>query len=564
MSTTVVEREAYNVRRFEEGRSKKAETEEEDEVQEETESVDDDLAELVAASHENILTSKKLIIVFVSMSVALMISSIDLTGVTIAVPYMAKDLDAYSSISWVGTSSLISTTVFMVLFGRFSDIFSRKYTMIFAMVMLAFFDLACALAQTPTQLYVFRALCGMGNGGITTLSMVIVSDVVTLEQRGFYQGILGAFFGIGSAIGPFIASAYINHSSWRKFYFTLFPICLSSTLILIKYVPYTRPQHSMKEKLLNLDYLGFFTSSVAIIFLLIPISGGGSTFPWTSAFTISMIVIGGVFFLIFLLVEHRVSKLPLIPLRLFNESFSLTSILLHNFFFGICYYGIQYYYPYYFEVVRGYTPMETSCFLLAFVLPQTLTSICSGQLISRTKHYGFVIWIGYTLWMIAMGLLSLWGLNTKKGVTIIIMVINGLGSGFIFQPTLIAAQAHSLKRDRATVISTRNVLRTFGGSISLAISATILANTFAENLNATGSEYFSKTEIEVLKTMIYTKPDLSKYTSTQALYLKEIYMLGIKRIFYVWMACMAYCFITNMPIKDRGLQPIDEKKLPSS
>lgn len=551
-------KEAQNLLHFGEERSKIEETG--NDVQEETESVEEDLAEIVAASHENILTSKKLIIVFTSMSVALMLVSVDMAGITVAVPYMAKEFDAYTSISWVGTSSLISTTVFMVLFGRFSDIFSRKYTMIFAMVVLAFFDLACALAQTPTQLYVFRALCGMGNGGITTLSMVVVSDVVTLEQRGFYQGILGAFFGIGSAIGPFIASAYINHSTWRNFYFTLFPICLSSTLILIKYVPYTRPQHSMKEKLLNVDYLGFFTSSVAIIFLLIPISGGGSSFPWTSAFTISMIVIGGVFFLIFLFVECKVSKLPLIPLRLFSESFSLTSILLHNFFFGISYYGIQYYYPYYFEVVREYTPMETSCFLLAFVLPQTLSSVCSGQLISRTKHYGFVIWLGYFLWMLAMGLLSLWGLNTKRGVTIVIMIINGLGSGFIFQPTLIAAQAHSFKRDRATVISTRNVLRTFGGSISLAISATILANTFAENLNATGAEYFSRSEIEILKTLIYTKPDLSKYTPTQALYLKGIYMSGIKRIFYLWMACMAYCFITNVPIKDRGLQPMDGRK----
>lgn len=519
---------------------------------------DVDLAEIIAASHEKKLSKKQLIIVLISMSISLQISFIDQASAPIIIPYMAKDLNASSTISWVGTSSLISNTVFMVLFGRFSDIFSRKYTMIAAMFILAFFDLACGLAKTPTQLYIFRGFCGVGNGGVSTLSMVIVSDFITLEQRGLYQGILGAFVGIGSAIGPFIASAFINYTSWRKFYFTLFPICLTSNLLLIKYVPYTKPNNSIKEKLLSLDLLGFLTSSISIIFFLIPISGGGSSFPWNSAFTISMIIIGGIFFFIFLIIEYKFSKLPLIPLNLFTESFSLSSILINNFFFGICYYGMEYYYPYYLEIVRDYSVLNTSCLLLSFVLSQTLASVLSGQLVSRTKSYGHIINIGYFLWFLSMLLLNLWNLNTKKGVLIIVMVINGLGSGSIFQPTLIAAQAYSFRKYRATVISTRNVLRCLGGSISLAISATILANTFNENFEKNGLNYFNKSEIDYLKTLIYSKIDLSNYNSIQSEYLKNIYMLGIKRIFYVWMASLGYCFITNLPIKDRGLQSMDE------
>lgn len=186
------------------------------------------LSQVLADSHDNILPKKKLLIVFGALASALFLSFVDQNGITIALPDIAEELDAQETVSWAGTSSLISQTVFMVLFGRFSDIFSRKYVLIASMVILSLSDLACALAQTPYQLYIFRGFSGIGNGGITSLSMMIVSDIVTLEERGKYQGILGSCVGLGNAIGPFLASAFITHThSWRKFYFMLFPLVIS-------------------------------------------------------------------------------------------------------------------------------------------------------------------------------------------------------------------------------------------------------------------------------------------------------------------------------------------------
>ncbi|KAG0690249.1 hypothetical protein C6P40_003445 [Pichia californica] len=429
-------------------------------------------------SHDNILTKKKIVVVFGAMAIALLLTFVDQTSITVSLPYIADDLNAHDTISWAGTSSLISNTVFMVLFGRFSDIFSRKYIMVSAMIILAFFDLACGLSQTPTQFYIFRGFCGIGNGGITSLTMVIVSDIVSLEDRGKYQGILGAFVGLGNAIGPFIASAFIQHSTWRKFYYTMFPLILSATAVIITLVPYTKPNQTVKEKLKSVDYLGFLTSSISIIFLLIPISGGGSTFTWNGGFVISMIIIGGLFSIFFVLVEYKFAKLPLIPLRLFNNEMSLTLLLTQNFFFGICYYSALYYYPYYFELIKGNSAIITSCYFLALVIPQSLFSIFCGQIISRTKHYWYVLWFGYGVWLIALGLTNLWKVNNNCGINIITLILNGMGVGSIFQPTLVAAQAHSFKKDRATVISTRNVLRSFGGAIGLAISSTIIVNSF--------------------------------------------------------------------------------------
>lgn len=206
--------------------------------------------------------------------------------------------------------------------------------MIAAMLTLAFFDLGCGLAQTRTQFYVFRTFCGIGSGGIGALTMVIVSDVVTLEQRGKYQGILGSCVGLGSVVGPFIASAFIEHSTWRKFYFTLFPIVICATLVIFLFVPYTKPNNLMKEKIKNLDYLRFLSSAIFIIFLLIPISGGGSTFSWKSGFVISMIIIGGCFFLYFYLLNLKLPNYQLFPLDYFSQAF-LYHYYYHNNFFSV-------------------------------------------------------------------------------------------------------------------------------------------------------------------------------------------------------------------------------------
>lgn len=514
----------------------------------------------IVDTHDNILPLKELLIVFSAMAIALFLSFVDQTGITIALPYIADELKAHDSISWAGTASLISNTVFMVLFGRLSDIFSRKYVLIGSMLILAFFDLACGFAQTPYQLYIFRAFCGIGNGGITSLTMVIVSDVVTLQDRGKYQGILGACVGLGNALGPFLASAFIERHSWRGFYYMLCPIIVCASGLVCWLVPYTKPNYSLKQKLLKIDYLGFLFSSIGIIFLLIPISGGGSFYSWSSPFVISMITIGGISLILFLYVEKKVAILPMIPLRLFTKRFSLTCLLSQNFFFGMCYYSSIYYYPYYLQIVRRTSVVKSAVLLLCLVIPQSLTSIIGGQIISRTKRYIYVIWFGFISWALAVCLLNLWGVSTNFGVIIITLIINGWGIGAIFQPTLVAAQAQSYREDRAIVISTRNVLRSFGGSIGLAISSSIISNTYIGILTKSDTQLFSKTELEVLKAMIYSSIDFNNYSMEQVTFLKNAYMKSLRNVFFFWIGTMAYCVITTIPIKDEGLEPVDTRE----
>lgn len=222
----------------------------------------------------DLLPRRKLIPVLCVLAIPSLISFIDQNGISTALPTIAADLNAQDTISWAGTASLIANTTFTMLYGRLSDIFGRKNIYVAAVALLAFADLMCGLSRNVTMFYIFRGVAGIGGGGIVNLSMIIVSDVVTLEERGKYQGIISSMVGVGSATGPFIAAAFVSQSSWRGFFYMLSPLGALSCVVAWYFLPSKPPTAGFKESMKKVDWLGLLTSSIAVIFLLIPISGG--------------------------------------------------------------------------------------------------------------------------------------------------------------------------------------------------------------------------------------------------------------------------------------------------
>lgn len=261
----------------------------------------------------NILPRGQLLIVFAGLAVSLLITFVDQNGISVMLPTIAQELHAENTISWAGTSSLIANTMFTVLYGRLSDIFGRKIVYLLALALLCIADLLCGLSQSPAMLYVFRGLSGVAGGGITSLTMIVVSDVVTLEERGKYQGILGAALGMGNVIGPFIAAAFIMHTTWRGFFWLISPLAACSIVVGYFLIPSNVRKDGFKKNVERIDFYGIIASSIGIIFLLIPISGGGSYFEWNSPMVISMFVIGGCSLIAFLFIEWKVATLPMLP-----------------------------------------------------------------------------------------------------------------------------------------------------------------------------------------------------------------------------------------------------------
>ncbi|KAJ5211962.1 uncharacterized protein N7498_003608 [Penicillium cinerascens] len=461
---------------------------------------------VIVRDQTNLLPRTQLLVVFSTLATAFLIAYADQNGVGVALPTIARDLNARDTISWAGTSSMIANTVFQVLYGRLSDIFGRKKVYLSAVLLLAIADILCATAQTAWAFYLFRGMAGVATGGINSLTMMIVSDIVTLQERGRYQGILGSCIGLGNTIGNGLAKAKL------------------------------------------IDIWGLLSGSIAIICTLIPISGGGSYFPWNSTLVIAMLSVGGVATIAFILVEWKVAKLPMVPLSMFRTP-AVTVILLQNLFFGYCYYAELYFLPLYFENVRGVTPLVSAALLVPLVVAQMIFSVGSGFYISHYSRYGEVIWFGFICWTAGASVLCTLKQDTSLGVIIVALIILGVGVGNVFQPCLIAIQAHSPKDLRAVIISNRNFFRALGGAIGLACSSLVLQASFGKAL---------PDDLRYLSRDSYVLPTLSDFSTADQNALRAAYSQASRTVFISMAPVMGFCLMICVFIRDKGLQRKEE------
>ncbi|KAI7234391.1 putative major facilitator superfamily transporter [Hortaea werneckii] len=512
---------------------------------------DTEKAEAALHDQEQLLPKKELLIVFGIMSLELLVCFIDQNGIGVLLPDIARDLNASDTISWAGTSTLIANTVFQVLYGRLSDLFGRKNILISALVLLSLSDLACGLSVNSTMLYIFRGLAGVANGGITSLTMMIVSDIVTLQERGKYQGILGAMVGLGNALGPLIASAFTLHTTWRGLFYLLAPLIMVTVAGSWVFLPSNMPKLNLKETISKIDFLGLFWGTAAVILLLIPISSGGNAgTPWDSPQVIAMLVVGGVCLLAFLFSEWKLASLPMMPLSIFRKP-SVAAMLAQSFLLGACYYSYLYFIPLYYQNVRGRTPLIAACLQLPLVFAQSSFSTMSGLYMSRFNRYGEIIWGGFGIWTVGAGLLTLADEHIHIGLICFFLVLVGFGTGMVFQPTLVALQAHCPKAQRAVIVSNRNFLRSSGGAVGLAVSSAILGNVLKGALPQ---------RLHYVAQSTFAAPDLSTFSAADQTAIKSAYASASRAVFIWCVPCVGVCFLLCSLIKDGGLQRKEEKE----
>ncbi|KAK4504907.1 hypothetical protein PRZ48_002870 [Zasmidium cellare] len=506
-----------------------------------------------AALHDQtqLLPRGQLILVFVIMATALMVCFIDQNGIGVLLPDIARDLNAASSISWAGTSALIANTVFQVLYGRLSDLFGRKNIMLSALVLLSLTDLACGLSVNSTMLYIFRGLAGVANAGITSLSMMIVSDIVTLQERGKYQGILGFMVGMGNAAGPLIAAGFAVHTTWRGLFYLLAPLCMVAFVASWRWLPTNMPKLNWRETLAKIDVLGLFLGTAAIILLLIPVSSGGHAgTPWDSPMVIAMLVVGGVCFIAFLLVEWKWAKLPMMPLSMFKSP-SVAAMMAQSLLLGMSYQTYLYFLPLYFQNVRGKSALISACLQLPMVGSQSIASISGGLYMSKFNRYGEVIWAGFGFWTLGAGLFIMAGRDLNIGLVALFEIFIGIGTGLTFQPTLVALQAHCPKAQRAVATSNRNFFRSSGGAIGLAVSSAILANVLKASLPQ---------RLRYVSERTFAVPNLSEFSVADRNAIVDAYSDASRAVFIFCVPLAGIALLLSAVIKDKGLVRKEEQQ----
>ncbi|CAJ2505185.1 Uu.00g125790.m01.CDS01 [Anthostomella pinea] len=502
----------------------------------------------------NILPVGSRWIVLVGLGAALLISFIDQNAVSIILADLGTDLRAGDSISWAGTSALIANTVFQVFYGRISDIFGRRNVLLACMGLMALGDLLCGFATSAPQLYLFRGIAGAGNGGVGALANIIVADTWTLEtQRPKYQGILGAFIGLGSVIGPFLAAAIANSWKWQGLFWVISTITFVCGIAVRLTVPESeirdasghRP--SVKAKLALVDWWGLLSSSLGIILLLIPISSGGEEFAWDSAVSVSTLTLGALLMVLFVVIEWRWAAMPLLPHQFFTNP-PVCAIMVQNVFMGAVWYSGLYFIPIYCQGARQWSLMQAAILTTPLLGSQAIVSILSGLYMSHYNSYGGVIWCGYGLWTLGSGLTLLWDDTTTPGVVVATLLVIGTGVGLVFQPTIQALQAHTAKEDRAAVISVRNFTRAMGGAAGLAISTAVFASQIESGVASLPAEARRRVTEEIISV-----PDLKTFTEDEARTVTGAHIAGSRAVFLMWVVLMAICLALCVFIKDRGL-----------
>ncbi|WZH49469.1 major facilitator superfamily domain-containing protein [Fusarium acuminatum] len=492
----------------------------------------------------NILPRRQLFIALGTLCASLLLVTIDQNGISVALPTIAHDLNAESTISWAGTASLVANTCFQMLYGRLSDVFGRKVMFISAALLLCLADLLCSLSRNAIMFYVFRAVAGIGGGGVLNLSNIIISDIVTLEQRGKIQGVIGATVGLGNVVGPFIAAGMISQTSWRGFFWLLSPLSFCTAALSYFFLPSKPATIGLWEGVSKIDWMGAVVSGAGIVLLLIPISGGGSYFSWDSPLSISMLSVGGALFIAFIVWEWKWAKLPMMPVNIYKNT-TLSIMLAQNFLFGAVYQSYLYYVPLYLQNPHRYNATISAALYTPLVGAQMLASIVSGQYISRFQRYGEVLKIGFALWTLGAGLALIFNRHTSPAVIAVILAVVGAGVGCIFQPTLIALQAQSPKSRRAVIISNRNFYRCMGGACGLTFSAAVLQARLSATL---------PTEYKDLASSTYVLPDSMREVPG----VLDAYMSASHSVFLLQVPLIGACLLATAFIKDRGLDPVKD------
>ncbi|KAI1336179.1 major facilitator superfamily-domain-containing protein [Xylariaceae sp. FL0016] len=501
------------------------------------------------------LPFRRLITAYLCLSAIYFISTLDINSVATALPAISHSLGGASSITWTGTAYLMGQTAFQALYGRFSDIFGRKPVLLASIGFLVTGDILCGFAQNVTWLYVCRALSGVGGGGISSLVQIIVSDLVSLRNRGKYQGMLSGAIGLGAGTGPFIAAGMLGRpgggaDAWRWIFWV--PPILAAACVVVMWIslPLKPVTGSWREKAAKIDWFGLLTAVGGVVLVLIPINSGGSIFPWNGPLVISMFSVGGFFLILFAIVEKQLAKHPLIPLHLFTNT-PTAVIMIQSALYNWVWQVDIYFLSIYFQEVRGFSPLRSASLMLPLLLLQSLAGVASGPIMSKIKS--LVLRCGMALWTLGAGLKLLFGLQTSNAVYIVALIIEGIGIGLVLQPALVALQALCRPENRAVATSTRNLMRMLGSVAGLAVSTAIQHAVTESNL----PDSMPKSLRESVVTGVWQAGDPGS-DEWKPLIL-DAKMKGIRSVFIVMVPLVGVCLLGCYLVPDTALEGDQEK-----
>jgi EmrB/QacA subfamily drug resistance transporter len=420
---------------------------------------------------------RQVMVILGGLAMGMLLAALDQTIVATALPTIVGDLGGLNHLSWVVTSYLVASTVTTPLYGKVSDMFGRRPVFQFAIVVFLIGSALSGLSQNMNELIAFRFVQGLGAGGLITLAMTIIGDVVPPRQRGRYQGYMGGVFALASVIGPLLGGFFVDNLSWRWVFYVNIPVGVVALIVTsaVLHLPHRVVSHRM-------DYLGTVLLVGAVSSILLALTWGGTQYAWASATIIGLGCVGALLLATFCYFETRAAE-PVLPLRLFrNRVFAVCAATM--FVVGLAMFGGIIYLPLFLQVVTHMSATNSGLLLLPLVLGIIATAITSGRIISRTGRYKAFPVAGMLIMTLGMYLLSTMGVSTSRTGAAAYMVVLGLGLGCVMQVLVLAVQNAVDRRDLGTATGAATFMRSMGGSFGVAIFGAVLSNRLAANLHA--------------------------------------------------------------------------------
>ncbi|KAJ3120635.1 hypothetical protein HK100_012710 [Physocladia obscura] len=415
------------------------------------------------------LEKPQFILVFVGLLLAVFLTGLDQSITSTALKAIIEDFGRQDLVSWIGSSYLLASAGSGTLYGKLADIFGRKSALVFAVCVFELGSIISGISKSMIGLIVGRAISGVGGGGILPLVMIVITDIVSLRDRGKYQGMIGGIAGISAIIAPLIGGAITDSGNWRWCFFLNLPF---------GFLKFPSEKGSFVEKILRIDFYGAFFLVAAIFCLLTPLQLGGSTWNWNSGQTIGMLVASVVLLVIFIYIELRVAKEPIVPAAIFANS-SVPGLLAIFATLGCGMISGTYFISLFFQVVFGATATQGGVATIPTMVGLMITMIVSGIIVSKTGKYMIFFYVGPVILAVGIGFISILSKNSTEAVKIIYLFIFGLGCGTMLQVRALAIQASVPLHLLAIVTAAGPTFNTLGGSIGVAIVGTIFNNVMA-------------------------------------------------------------------------------------
>ncbi|MGV9763554.1 MULTISPECIES: MDR family MFS transporter [Micromonospora] len=423
------------------------------------------------------LPARQIRLLMFGLMTGMLLAALDQTIVGTALPTIVGELGGINHYSWVVTAYLLASTASTPLYGKMADLYGRRPVFLFSIGMFLLGSLLAGLSQNMTQLIVTRGVQGLGAGGLMTLAFTIISDVVSPRERGRYQGLFGAVFGVSSVAGPLVGG-YFAETNWRWIFYINVPLAILAIVVcwhVMRLVPFERREHTV-------DWIGAALLVAGVSCLLLALSWGGAEYSWDSGVIVGLFAAGAVLGVLFVVQEAR-TKEPILPLRLFRSAtFALANGA--GFVLGLVMFGSIIFIPLYLQIVKGASPTRSGLLMLPMMAGVIVTSVLTGRAMSRIGRYKWFPVAGAAVLVVGMLLFQQLRVATSLWAAFGYMVVIGVGLGLCMQSLILAVQNAVSPRDLGAGTSSATFFRSLGGSFGVAILGAVLSSRLTAEMSA--------------------------------------------------------------------------------